>query len=786
MEHDVAALSHAAAVEDGSTSGTSGSSSEDDDVDEEDTEVQHAGDDALDFKDDVFADVFVDESELRFSAVEQAAEFLQHSDSASFTAPLSCVWNQVATGEASAIELSGVSSNARPSGSDESRSVFPSVAAQTDRPVSAGTAEAKVPSTEPRCVAQSQPATLASARRGNKTGKATSRGSSQRRTVARTRRQVETRCAVCQMKDPWRHESVSCVGCGLTVHFKCYGVRQVDVENWNCDVCLANEDVSCALCPSNSSTECSLALKRTGTGLWVHVSCVLWTPDVSFEDPVLLRNVVNLDSALQRSCAFICSLCGEIDGVCIKCSHAGCDVTFHPQCALAKKLHMKVTTETCFQSMQFEVFCSAHEPPRLYCLCKQPYEQDRFMIGCDGCDEWYHDSCLELDKDAVSGKIEYYCPSCTASKQSSNRRRSATQIALFQNRVLIPEVATTMVSSIVVQECLPIDVRRRLPRQLVHMNTTDTDLDLAASETLVAGDCVVCCAHSTQLLHCSKCSARYHPECLKPPINTDVTEAAYLRVWHCDTCVFKSETFANYPWCCNCGFVGELICCQGCRASFHPHCLRPPMALDDLPLANWFCDYCKDYAKLSAIWGQRRDIDVALPTFEELLGRHGICSAESALPESVQGIPRLRQLISRAIELRDRAQNLLGSGSGCADLVSIESWIAESKLLPVRFTEHASLEQRMWSMRVKAALRREFTLEEAEKLVQEGASLSIVADSEEFASLQSHVSSVHSWLSNIKPLLSDSLGALSHSSIARATVPLNACTSPVCCSIRLL
>lgn len=25
----------------------------------------------------------------------------------------------------------------------------------------------------------------------------------------------------------------------------------------------------------------------------------------------------------------------------------------------------------------------------LYCVCRQPADDDRSMIGCDGCDEWY-------------------------------------------------------------------------------------------------------------------------------------------------------------------------------------------------------------------------------------------------------------------------------------------------------------------------------------------------------------------------------------------------------------
>ena len=30
-----------------------------------------------------------------------------------------------------------------------------------------------------------------------------------------------------------------------------------------------------------------------------------------------------------------------------------------------------------------------------YCLCRKPW-QGRFMIQCDGCDEWFHGSCVDI------------------------------------------------------------------------------------------------------------------------------------------------------------------------------------------------------------------------------------------------------------------------------------------------------------------------------------------------------------------------------------------------------
>ncbi|KAH9497772.1 Death-inducer obliterator 1 [Dermatophagoides farinae] len=50
-------------------------------------------------------------------------------------------------------------------------------------------------------------------------------------------------------------------------------------------------------------------------------------------------------------------------------------------------------------------FDSDDDPEKLWCICRQPYD-DRFMIGCDLCEEWFHGKCMEkLGED-------WYCPSC--------------------------------------------------------------------------------------------------------------------------------------------------------------------------------------------------------------------------------------------------------------------------------------------------------------------------------------------------------------------------------------
>ncbi|OQR97150.1 hypothetical protein ACHHYP_12678 [Achlya hypogyna] len=57
--------------------------------------------------------------------------------------------------------------------------------------------------------------------------------------------------------------------------------------------------------------------------------------------------------------------------------------------------------------MHRDVLVSATEQ---YCICRQPY--DGLMIGCDLCDDWFHDTCIGLSKEKAEKVEDYMCPSC--------------------------------------------------------------------------------------------------------------------------------------------------------------------------------------------------------------------------------------------------------------------------------------------------------------------------------------------------------------------------------------
>ncbi|KAL8277391.1 hypothetical protein RQP46_010231 [Phenoliferia psychrophenolica] len=52
------------------------------------------------------------------------------------------------------------------------------------------------------------------------------------------------------------------------------------------------------------------------------------------------------------------------------------------------------------------------EDDRLYCICRQLYDNDRTMIACDKREEWYHLDCIKIDDDRIDLVDQLICPLC--------------------------------------------------------------------------------------------------------------------------------------------------------------------------------------------------------------------------------------------------------------------------------------------------------------------------------------------------------------------------------------
>ncbi|XP_006873449.1 PREDICTED: death-inducer obliterator 1 [Chrysochloris asiatica] len=68
------------------------------------------------------------------------------------------------------------------------------------------------------------------------------------------------------------------------------------------------------------------------------------------------------------------------------------------------------------KSVKHKPECEVYDPNALYCLCRQPHN-NRFMICCDRCEEWFHGDCVGISE--ARGRLlerngeDYICPNCT-------------------------------------------------------------------------------------------------------------------------------------------------------------------------------------------------------------------------------------------------------------------------------------------------------------------------------------------------------------------------------------
>merc|ERR1712083_1124710 len=47
----------------------------------------------------------------------------------------------------------------------------------------------------------------------------------------------------------------------------------------------------------------------------------------------------------------------------------------------------------------------------IYCICRSA-DVNRFMIGCDHCEEWYHGDCINVTEKEAKYIKKFYCKEC--------------------------------------------------------------------------------------------------------------------------------------------------------------------------------------------------------------------------------------------------------------------------------------------------------------------------------------------------------------------------------------
>ncbi|XP_030027616.2 death-inducer obliterator 1 isoform X2 [Manduca sexta] len=95
-----------------------------------------------------------------------------------------------------------------------------------------------------------------------------------------------------------------------------------------------------------------------------------------------------------------------------------------------------------------ESWNSEDDPNRLWCICKQPHN-NRFMICCDSCEDWFHGKCVNITKamgqQMEEQGIEWRCPNCIKKAKGSTKTNSkSTGILQKKNESdnMVSELAT--------------------------------------------------------------------------------------------------------------------------------------------------------------------------------------------------------------------------------------------------------------------------------------------------------------------------------------------------------
>ncbi|KAL6440133.1 hypothetical protein ACFW04_003028 [Cataglyphis niger] len=102
---------------------------------------------------------------------------------------------------------------------------------------------------------------------------------------------------------------------------------------------------------------------------------------------------------------------------------------------------------------------SEDDPDRLWCICKRPHN-NRFMICCDVCEDWFHGKCVHVSKamgqQMEEKGIEWVCPNCLKKKAEEEKAKSNSQSQSGKQRTKIELINENLISQKVLSKEIPL------------------------------------------------------------------------------------------------------------------------------------------------------------------------------------------------------------------------------------------------------------------------------------------------------------------------------------------
>nr|XP_058902863.1 nucleosome-remodeling factor subunit BPTF isoform X11 [Kogia breviceps] len=98
--------------------------------------------------------------------------------------------------------------------------------------------------------------------------------------------------------------------------------------------------------------------------------------------------------------------------------YIGCDLCtnwYHGECVgITEKEAKKMDVYICNDCKRAQEGNSEE----LYCICRTPYDESQFYIGCDRCQNWYHGRCVGILQSEAELIDEYVCPQCQSTEDA--------------------------------------------------------------------------------------------------------------------------------------------------------------------------------------------------------------------------------------------------------------------------------------------------------------------------------------------------------------------------------